>query len=920
VDEDEQTPAWRAAPPSVLAVIVSSRGERWLPQTLASLGRLEHLPTRWIAVDVGPGHDETGALLRDALGAEHVITAEEGVGFGAAVARAVEHADADAEWIWLLHDDAIVDPKALIGLLDEATGADDVAVVGPKIREWPSLRRILEVGRTITGTGSLETGLEPGEPDAGQYDWPRDVLAVNTAGMLVRRDVWDELGGFDPALPLFFDDVDFGWRTARAGYRTRTAPSAVIFHAEAATRRVRRRRPIPGERRVGALYTILANETGPRFWWQSIRLLLGTLLRVIADLLFKDTRAARGQLAALRTIYCHPGRMRAARRIRASTGRTPRRELRPLFTSPWLPYQHGADVVVESITAMVRPEAVQTLGRRSSSGGLLDEESIMEEQEPWWRRYRWATTLLVLTVLAVVASRGLWTGSAVSPVLPPAPDSVGQWWDDLFARSAAATGLGSAAWPAPYLPVLALLGLPLWFAPGLGVWFTLVFAAPLAALTAHRFGRLITDRRTPRMIWAVSYGLLAVVGGASAQGRLGTVVALVLLPVVANSITRLITGPSWTGAARAALWLAIASTFAPAAFLIVVLALVGVLLTLRLRPNRQLAVAVALAVLVAGPSWWARFIDPIRLWWEAGVPSGVSVTALDVATGLGGGPGGAPGWLSVAVILLGALALIPSSARVGVTLCWVVALSGLLIGLIGTLIPPVAGPDGASAWSGLGASVWLAGLGTAALLAVPALTGFGRAATAGVTVLALLFAAGAGAWWLVRGVADPVASSADPEVPAYLADQGSSTLVLSGTIDDGVAAEVVVGGGPHLGQEGVRADDGRIERFSELVAGLIADPDETAVSQLAEAGVDAVYLPDADPQIAQRVSAAPGLAPAGSDRPGSLVWTVEESADDAERPRASAARPAAVAVWVVAWLALAAGAVPSRRRTREEIS
>ena len=51
----------------------------------------------------------------------------------------------------------------------------------------PRCSRLLEVGVTISGTGRRETGLEPGEYDQGQHDEVRQVLAVNTAGMLVRR-------------------------------------------------------------------------------------------------------------------------------------------------------------------------------------------------------------------------------------------------------------------------------------------------------------------------------------------------------------------------------------------------------------------------------------------------------------------------------------------------------------------------------------------------------------------------------------------------------------------------------------------------------------------------------------------------------------------------------------------------------------
>ena len=45
------------------------------------------------------------------------------------------------------------------------------------------------------------------------------VLAVNTAGMLVRRSVLESLGGLDEDLPIFGNDIDFGWRAAAAVLR-----------------------------------------------------------------------------------------------------------------------------------------------------------------------------------------------------------------------------------------------------------------------------------------------------------------------------------------------------------------------------------------------------------------------------------------------------------------------------------------------------------------------------------------------------------------------------------------------------------------------------------------------------------------------------------------------------------------------------
>jgi len=91
---------------------------------------------------------------------------------------------------------------------------------------------------------------------------------VSSAGMLVRRDVWDELGGFDPYLPLMRDDVDLCWRAWLAGHRVAVVPTAIVFHAEAAA--AERRAVDCGSGRVhhldraGAMRVLLANLTPGR--------------------------------------------------------------------------------------------------------------------------------------------------------------------------------------------------------------------------------------------------------------------------------------------------------------------------------------------------------------------------------------------------------------------------------------------------------------------------------------------------------------------------------------------------------------------------------------------------------------------------------------------------------------------------------
>ena len=136
------------------------------------------------------------------------------------------------EWIWLLHDDCEPAPETLERLLRAASRDRSVVVLGPKVLDGQDRRTLREVGVSIDRAGRRVTGIEPGEIDQGQHDHNRAVIAVGSAGMLVRRDVWDQLGGFDPRLRLFRDDVDFCWRVQAAGYRVQVVTDAVLYHRE----------------------------------------------------------------------------------------------------------------------------------------------------------------------------------------------------------------------------------------------------------------------------------------------------------------------------------------------------------------------------------------------------------------------------------------------------------------------------------------------------------------------------------------------------------------------------------------------------------------------------------------------------------------------------------------------------------------
>jgi len=226
----------------VSAVLVVHDGAPWLGESIDALVAQTRLPDRLVVVDLDSSDDSLAILrghemLRDAAPDLAILTAPGGTSFGEAVRRALEHSDLErtpdehperTEWLWLLHDDSAPAATALQRLLEAVGRSPSVGVAGPKVIQWDNPRNLVEVGHQLTRSGRRIAAPAPGEPDQGQYDTRSDVLAVGTCGMLVRRDAFEDIGGFDPVFAGPGGALDFGWRAQLAGATLHFEPGAVV--------------------------------------------------------------------------------------------------------------------------------------------------------------------------------------------------------------------------------------------------------------------------------------------------------------------------------------------------------------------------------------------------------------------------------------------------------------------------------------------------------------------------------------------------------------------------------------------------------------------------------------------------------------------------------------------------------------------
>ncbi len=424
--------------------------------------------------------------------------------FPAALRAGLAHLDelgADTEWVWVLHDDASPHPEALLALLAGAADDPDADVLGPMLREWPSLKRLLELGVTISGTGRRETGLERGEYDQGQYSEPRHVLAVNTAGMLVRRRVLDELGGLDDELPIFGNDLDFGWRAAAAGHRTVVVPQAVVFHAEAAHRGLRRT-PLTGrhthyQERRAALFTLLANSRSRVWPLQVVRLGVRDAAPD-ARLPGGPRRRARRSTTSRRTsrwsrarVTCWPPGGPGAPRppptpttsagcwrragCPTGTGSTRSATSRPRSPSP------ASDVADRRRAAAAERDPSSFAARRTTERERLEDDEVVEDTGLVARFLtNPVAVLLAVAVLAMLVGARSALGHVSGPGLSPAPERLDATGGRCTSSSWHELGLGTAVPAPPYVLPMALLATVLGGSPAAAVSAVLVLAVPFA--------------------------------------------------------------------------------------------------------------------------------------------------------------------------------------------------------------------------------------------------------------------------------------------------------------------------------------------------------------------------------------------------------------------------------------------------------
>jgi N-acetylglucosaminyl-diphospho-decaprenol L-rhamnosyltransferase len=306
-----------STPGSVAVVIPSWNSLGHLPRCIESL-REQGGGVELLVVDNGSSDGSPAYLEREGI---PNVALPRNAGFAAAVNLGVARTAAPA--VLALNADTVLEPGCLQTLLDALQADPTLGGVQPRILQLEDTAdatapvdaaRLYSAGQALSRDGrAFERGM--GE---AQQPWSaerREVFGVCGAACLLRRQLFDRLGGYDESYFAFYEDVDLNVRARIAGWRFEYVPEAVVWHVGNASWTAGFERPsadnarLVARNRLATQVKFMPLAAVPRI----AAVEAGSLLRAARGRRFWATLA--GKLAVLPWL---PRLLRERRRLRAT--------------------------------------------------------------------------------------------------------------------------------------------------------------------------------------------------------------------------------------------------------------------------------------------------------------------------------------------------------------------------------------------------------------------------------------------------------------------------------------------------------------------------------------------------------------------------------------------------------------------------
>ncbi len=216
--------------PRVAGIVLNYNGRDVTLLTLDSLLELDYAALDLVVVDNGSTDDSFEVISSKHPGVRQLrVASNHGISWG--LNHGIQWAvDAGYDYVLLMNNDIEVEPSMLSEMVGLAETDPRIGCVGPKSYYYSDRERLWSAGGRLRFRESVTRERGDGEFDRGQYDRDESVPYINGCAMLVRREVFETIGFWDPVYYLGVEDADFCVRMRRAGYRCMYAHRARLWH------------------------------------------------------------------------------------------------------------------------------------------------------------------------------------------------------------------------------------------------------------------------------------------------------------------------------------------------------------------------------------------------------------------------------------------------------------------------------------------------------------------------------------------------------------------------------------------------------------------------------------------------------------------------------------------------------------------
>jgi len=205
---------------------------------LKSLNKLTYDNVDIIAVD-NNSSDNSVELLRDNFKDIKIVELDENLGYAGGCNHGVKYSK--GEYLIFLNNDTTHDIDFIEPLIEQIISDDKIACVQPKIKNLNKKDYFDYAGSSGGFIDYLGYPFCRGrlfntiEEDYSQYNDNKKVFWTSGACFITRKDIFNQIGGFDQKLFAHMEEIDYCWRCYLAGYENWVVPKSIIFHEGGST-------------------------------------------------------------------------------------------------------------------------------------------------------------------------------------------------------------------------------------------------------------------------------------------------------------------------------------------------------------------------------------------------------------------------------------------------------------------------------------------------------------------------------------------------------------------------------------------------------------------------------------------------------------------------------------------------------------